>query len=72
MWALGITLYQIVTGEHPFNIDNEEVFRKEVINGWVDYSRLAGHPRLQLIIQNLLKVDPGNRWDANLVLVHAQ
>lgn len=72
MWALGITMFQIITGEHPFNLDHEETFRKEAFNGWVDFSRLAGHPRLQLIIQNLLKVDPMQRWDANLVLVHAQ
>ena len=23
MWALGITMYQIVTGEHPFNTSDE-------------------------------------------------
>ena len=72
MWALGITMYQIVTGEHPFNTDNEELFRKEVYNAWVDYSRLAGHPKINSIIRNLLCVDPLARWDANLVLVHAQ
>ena len=65
-------MFQIVTGEHPFNVENEEHFRREAYNGWVDYSRLAGHPKLQVIIQNLLKVDPNLRWDANLVLVHAQ
>lgn len=71
MWALGITMYQVVTGEHPFNVHNEEAFRNEAYRGWVDFSRLAGHPHLQLIIQNLLRTDPSQRWDANLVLVHA-
>jgi serine/threonine protein kinase len=72
MWALGVTMYQVVTGEHPFTTEDEQTFRKEVYNGWVDYSRLAGHPRLKIIIENLLKVDPQSRWDANLVLVQAQ
>jgi serine/threonine protein kinase len=25
MWALGVSIYQIVTGEHPFNIDDEVI-----------------------------------------------
>ena len=72
MWALGVTMYQVVTGEHPFTTDDEQTFRREVYNGMVDYSRLAGHPRLKIIIENLLKVDPQARWDANLTLVQAQ
>jgi len=26
MWALGITLYQMITGEHPFNVSDEGEF----------------------------------------------
>lgn len=47
-------MYQIVTGEHPFNTGDEQVFRFELTNARVDYSRLMGHGRLQRIIQGLL------------------
>jgi hypothetical protein len=50
-------LYQIVTGEHPFNTGDEQIFRYELTNARVDYSRLMGHKQLTLIIKNLLVVD---------------
>lgn len=47
IWALGITMYQIATGEHPFNTSDESEFREQVMNSRVDYSRLAAFsPRL--------------------------
>ena len=54
MWALGITMYQIVTGEHPFNTGDEQIFRYELTNARVDYSRLMGHTRLKQVIEGLL------------------
>jgi serine/threonine protein kinase len=72
MWALGITMYQVVTGEHPFNVTNEEHFRDDLFTANVDWSRLAGYPRLKMIIENLLRVDPYKRWDSNMVLAYAQ
>ena len=50
MWSLGVTMYQIVTGEHPFNTGDEQIFRFELTNAKVDYSRLMGHNRLKMII----------------------
>lgn len=72
MWSLGITMYQVVTGEHPFNVTNEQQFRDDLFTANVDWSRLSGYPRLKLIIENLLRVDPYKRWDANMVLAFAQ
>ena len=71
MWALGVSMYQIVTGEHPFNTAHEEAFRDDVFSANVDWSRLAGYPRMRIIIENLIRVDPNKRWDANLVLAYA-
>jgi serine/threonine protein kinase len=69
MWSLGVTIYQVATGEHPFNTSDDQAFREEVFNARVDYSRLAHFSlRLQQIIKNLLQVDMYKRWDANMVL----
>lgn len=65
-------MYQIVTGEHPFNTGDEQLFRFELTNAKVDYSRLMGHPELTEIIRNLLVTDPNGRWDTNQVLQIAQ
>mmetsp|Transcript_19452 Transcript_19452/g.22085 ORF Transcript_19452/g.22085 Transcript_19452/m.22085 type:complete len:743 (-) Transcript_19452:269-2497(-) len=72
LWALGVSLYQIITGEHPFNVEDEEMFREDVLSANVDWSRLEGFPRLQVIIENLLKVRPEQRWSADQVLSYAQ
>lgn len=61
-----------MTGEHPFNVSHEENFRDEVFSANVDWSRMAGYPRLKIIVENLLRVDPQKRWDANMVLAYAQ
>ena len=66
-------MYQVITGEHPFDTGDEVRFREEVMHAKVDYSRLQAHsPRLRMIIENLLKVDMYKRWDANMVLSYAQ
>lgn len=65
MWSLGITMYQVATGEHPFNTSDDTQFREQVLNSRYDLSRLqALTERLRLTIENLLKVDMYKRWDA--------
>jgi serine/threonine protein kinase len=68
IWSLGITLYNMITGEHPFDTLDEDNFRSDVMTVNVDYSRLATSKRLQIVIENTLKVDPGARWDASFIL----
>jgi len=72
IWALGVTLYQLVTGEQPFNTLDEDSFREDVVTGNVDYSRLATSQRLKIIIQNTLVVEPTLRWDASFILTMIQ
>lgn len=64
MWALGVTFYQIVTGEHPFNVNDEETFRVEALSANVDWSKLEGYPLLKDAIFNLIKVNPERRWSS--------
>ena len=68
IWALGVTLYQIITGEAPFNSQDEETFREDVMTGNVDWSRLATSMRLRIVVENSLAVDPALRWDASFIL----
>ena len=51
---------------------NEEAFRDDVFSANVDWSRLAGYPRMRILVENMLRVDPNKRWDANLILAYAQ
>ncbi|KAL0241421.1 hypothetical protein GEMRC1_006656 [Eukaryota sp. GEM-RC1] len=72
LWALGITLYQVVTGVHPFNTDDEASFRDDVLTANVDYSKLEGFPRVRTIIESIVRVDANERWTAHEVLHFAQ
>lgn len=72
IWALGVTLYQIITGEQPFNTLDEEGFRNDVMSGNLDWSRLATSVRLRIIVEQTLQVDPNRRWDASFILSFLQ
>lgn len=72
MWALGVTLYEIVTGMHPFRTDDEVSFRDDALTGNVNYEPLKNYPRIAHIIKNLIRVNPDERWTANQVLAFAQ
>jgi len=65
-------MYQIASGEHPFTVSNEDEFRDDVLTANYDSNRLENYPRLEIIIENFLKVDPEERWDANMALAFAQ
>eukprot|EP00743_Colponemidia_sp_Colp-15_P000897 GILK01000990.1.p1 GENE.GILK01000990.1~~GILK01000990.1.p1 ORF type:complete len:735 (+),score=112.26 GILK01000990.1:55-2205(+) len=72
MWALGVTFYQIVTGEHPFNVEDEQRFREDALSANVDWTRMEEYPRIRVILENLLRVVPEKRWTAHHVLAFAQ
>lgn len=44
MWSLGITLYQMATGEHPFNTFDEDEFRNDAFSANIDWMRLDFFP----------------------------
>lgn len=50
IWALGVSLYQLITGEHPFNTLDEDSFREDVVTANYDHSRLVTSSRLRAVI----------------------
>ena len=40
IWAFGVSIYQIITGEQPFNTLDEDSFRDDVLSGNVDWARI--------------------------------
>jgi len=44
LWALGVTFYQLVTGQHPFEVADENKFRDEALTGSVNWEPLQACP----------------------------
>jgi serine/threonine protein kinase len=70
LWALGVALYEIAVGEHPFNASNEvAIFTKITSYGSAGYSKLTFPPdvpaQLQSLISQLVLKDPSARLGAN-------
>jgi len=72
LWALGVTMYELITGQHPFPVNDEMKFREAVLTGAVDWSLLEDYEELENIIRNLIRPDPKDRWTAHEVLTFAQ
>jgi serine/threonine protein kinase len=68
MWALGVSIFQMVTGVSPFETFDEDRFRDSVLQGNVDWSSFNGTDRIRSIVENLIEVDLFSRWDTNFVL----
>lgn len=72
VWALGVALYQIVTGEQPFDVADEANFREEVQAGVQEAAVAAMDTRLRAVLRNCLVPDRQTRWKASFVLAFVQ
>ena len=59
MWAIGIVLYNMVTGSHPFQNGNQI----EVLNKEIDFS-VFKNEKIRLLAKHLLERDPDKRASA--------
>lgn len=67
-WSLGVMLYKMVTNTYPFKGDNSDAVRRAVRTQVPDYSKLS--PELADLIQNLLVLDPKNRFNVQDIKTH--
>eukprot|EP01051_Picozoa_sp_SAG22_P000279 SAG22_NODE_6_length_41368_cov_49.702222_22_plen_559_part_00 len=77
-WALGVTLYQMVTGELPWPSESEDAFKQAVIAGSKGFGEddLLDRPGMDEVLQetigNLLHPNPLHRWTADQTLAYLQ
>lgn len=47
-------------------------FREDVMSGNIDWHRLQTSYRLRILLENMLQIDPAQRWDASFLLTVIQ
>lgn len=74
IWSLGVVIYEITTGRHPFaDGDTTEITARILAGRYAPPSRVAtGLPAaLDAVIARCLKVDPRRRYESCEALAHA-
>ena len=61
MWALGVTLFYMLTGVYPHSMPNNLIdLRENVVNGIFCWNRVVNEDAKQ-ILKHILEVDPDKR-----------
>ena len=64
-WTLGVTMYEMLIGQPPFEADNEEELFDRIVNNNVLYPKWVSSLARSLLMQLLTK-DPSRRYDVYL------
>jgi Tol biopolymer transport system component len=63
IWALGIVLYEMVTGEQPFRGETRAELLSKILTADPDWEAIE-HPQLRQLIATCLAKDPDQRWQS--------
>ena len=64
VWSIGIVLYNMINGTHPFNFNNgnQDLIREEVLYKPINFDRFK-NPQLKDLAMHLLERDPEKRFN---------
>ena len=69
VWSLGVILFELSTGTHPWNPSNATQMIKQISKAQFTIPR-GVNPALEDLIRSLLKVRPQDRLTCNQILAH--
>lgn len=67
IWALGVLLYVMVTGNYPFRASNERELHRKILKGRYDIPDYLSKSFVSLL-DKMLEVNPFNRISADRVV----
>ncbi|OHT14909.1 AGC family protein kinase [Tritrichomonas foetus] len=69
LWSMGVILYSMVTGEHPWNISNTSAMLRQILKADFTIPSYVS-VECQNLIYNLIRASPNERFTINEVLDH--
>ncbi|KAK8852857.1 hypothetical protein M9Y10_017849 [Tritrichomonas musculus] len=69
IWSLGVILYAMVTGEHPWNISNTSVMLRQILKGAYTVPSFISSQCKDLIC-SMMKVNPADRITIEKIVKH--
>ena len=70
MWALGVVLYILLTGAHPFDDSFDHVLRRNVLRRGVDWTGWPASAQARSVVESLLRTEPDERLTIEQLLQH--
>lgn len=55
MWALGVSLYEMIYLRYPFGATNKKEYKKQVIDSEIKFEQVEGYEKLIDICKSLLQ-----------------
>lgn len=69
VWSLGVVLFAIITGEHPWNISNTSIMLRQILKGVFNVPNYVSKDCKDLIVR-MLKVNPIDRIKVEDIIEH--
>ena len=70
MWALGVTLFYIITGDYPYDAKNLFDLQDKVLNKDINFDVIKNQ-NLKELLQRILEKDPNKRATLEEILVNS-